>query len=32
MPRAEDEDVIQAVAPQRSDQPFRIRVLPGRSQ
>ena len=30
MPRAEDENVIQAVAPQRSDQPFRIWALPAR--
>jgi len=28
MPDPEDENVIQAVARQRSNQPFRIRVLP----
>ena len=31
MPRTEGNNVIQAVAPQRSDQTFRIWVLPGRS-
>ena len=31
MPRAEDEKVIHSVSPQRSDQPFGIRVLPGRA-
>ena len=30
MPRPEDENVIQAVAPQRSDQAFRVWVLPRR--
>ena len=30
MPRAEDENVIQAVAPQRSDPPFSIWALPAR--
>jgi hypothetical protein len=32
MPRTEDKNVIQAVAPQRSNQPFRIWVLPGRAR
>ena len=31
MPRPEDNNVIQAVAPKRSDQAFRVWVLPGRS-
>jgi hypothetical protein len=32
MPCAEDENVIQTVAPQRSDQAFRIWVLPRRAR
>src|SRR5262245_38040883 len=32
MPRAEDENVIQAVAPKRSDQAFSIWILPWRSR
>jgi len=30
MPFAEDQHMIQAVAPQRSDQPLNIGILPGR--
>ena len=30
MPFAEDQDMIQAVAPKRPDQAFNIGVLPGR--
>ena len=32
MPRTEDQNMIQAVTPQRSNQPFRIWVLPGRTR
>jgi hypothetical protein len=32
MPRSENDNVIQAIAPECSDQTFHIRVLPGRSR
>jgi hypothetical protein len=32
MPLAEDQNVIQALAPKRSDQALSIRILPGRPQ
>ena len=32
MPDPKDENVIQAITPQRPDQAFRIRVLPGRAR
>jgi hypothetical protein len=30
MPLAEDQDMIQTVAPKRPDEPFRVRILPRR--